>query len=249
MAILFHEPLFATIVEPGDQLFFYQLNTTTDLTVHLDAGLQTPAGQPVTANAAGQFPALYLDPTGNPPTVVLRDRNGVEKWTLEEFPITDTSALELQVAQLSADLEEATGDILNIPGQIEALQNSIAALAQRVTEVEGIEIPDDISNMVPAAMGSIIGSANAQANENSVNISNVESTGEGVYVIAFAQPMNTTNYIVSLGGGLLESETLPLEVQWTNKTLNSITVETWFTTGGSSRQRGHRNFDIVVYDP
>lgn len=247
MAVLFHEPLFATIVESGDRLYFYQLETTTDLTVYLDAGLGTPAGQPVVANANGQFPAIYIDSTGAPPRVVLEDRNGVEKWTLPEFPIEDLSAIGQEVDRLSADLEEVVGDILDFPGQIESLEQQIAGLVERIVELEAIELPPDLSDQIPKARASVIGTSNPQLNNNT-GFSDIQNTGPGTYVLAFNQAMPDTDYQVLFGFGPLQDPGTPLAIRWTNKLTNSVTVETWRTTGGSTNTLSNADFDILIYE-
>lgn len=44
----------------GDKLYFYQTGTTTALTIYSDIGLGTPQANPVIADSAGQWPAVYL---------------------------------------------------------------------------------------------------------------------------------------------------------------------------------------------
>ena len=47
----------------GARLQFYLTSTTTPTPAYPSAALSTPAANPVVANGAGQFPAVYLDPT------------------------------------------------------------------------------------------------------------------------------------------------------------------------------------------
>lgn len=44
----------------GDKLYFYQTATTTLLTIYSDIGLSTTQANPVIADSAGQWPAVYL---------------------------------------------------------------------------------------------------------------------------------------------------------------------------------------------
>lgn len=44
----------------GDKLYFYQTGTTTLLTIYSDIGLTTPQANPIIADSAGQWPAVYL---------------------------------------------------------------------------------------------------------------------------------------------------------------------------------------------
>lgn len=136
-AVLFHEPVFATIVESGDKLYFYEVLTTTDLTVYLDAALTTPATQPVVADSAGRFPPIYIDATGNPPKAVLTDTIGVAKWTCPEYPINDLSAISQDVAQLELDGDAVAGDLLIAASDIDQLQTTAADHEARIAAFEG----------------------------------------------------------------------------------------------------------------
>lgn len=150
-AIIFHEPVFATIVESGDKLFFYEVGTTTDLTVYLDAALSTPASQPLTADSLGRFPPIYLDGTANPPKVKLTDstglpdEEGVQKWTADEYPLEDTAALAQDVAQLQLDVEAVEGDLLTAESEIDQLQVDVADHETRLDDLEAEEL--DLGNI------------------------------------------------------------------------------------------------------
>jgi len=138
-AVLFHEPVFATIVESGDQLYFYEVGTTSDLPVYLNASLSTPAPQPLTADAQGRFPPVYMDSTGNPPKVVLEDANSVEKWTTDEYPFEDVSAVAGTVAQIQEDLEDAEGAILSLESTQSQQQSTLNDHEDRIEDLEAIE--------------------------------------------------------------------------------------------------------------
>lgn len=135
-AIIFHEPVFATIVESGDRLFFYEVGTSTDLEVYLDAALTTPAPQPLTADAAGRFPPIYLDSTGNEPKVVLNDSDDVEKWTADEYPFDDLTSVSGDVAQIQSDLEQVEGDVLALQASDTQQDADIADHETRITTLE-----------------------------------------------------------------------------------------------------------------
>lgn len=135
-AILFHEPVFATDVGSGFEMFFYEVGTTTDLTVYLDAALSTPAPQPIVADSAGRFPPIYMDGTQNPPKVVLFDPESVQEWTLDEYPLEDTASLAQDVAQLQLDVEAVEGDLLTAESEIDQLQIDEADHETRITQNE-----------------------------------------------------------------------------------------------------------------
>ena len=66
--VLLPAPVFVAVNGDGEPvsgalLQFYLTGTTTPTPVYADAGLTTPLSNPVVANSAGQFPAIYLDPT------------------------------------------------------------------------------------------------------------------------------------------------------------------------------------------
>jgi len=140
--VLFHEPVFATIVEPGDRLFFFELGTTNDLTVFLDAAGLTPAPQPLVADASGRFRPIYLDTQGNPPKVVLEDSDGAQKWTTDEYPLSDVSAVQAQVDQIQLDLDAVEGTVVNLESSDQQQDASIADHETRITDLENEPDPD-----------------------------------------------------------------------------------------------------------
>lgn len=56
-------PLSDGRVLPGAKAYFFESGTTTPQDVYSDSGLTTPHTNPVVADSAGVFPAIYLDPT------------------------------------------------------------------------------------------------------------------------------------------------------------------------------------------
>jgi hypothetical protein len=67
MATLFTSPFVPAfnasgVLAPGSTLTFYLTGTTTLANIYDDADLTTPLANPITADAGGQFPAIYLDP-------------------------------------------------------------------------------------------------------------------------------------------------------------------------------------------
>jgi microcystin-dependent protein len=68
MSFLFFYPRMRPLADngdpmPGAKLQFYQTGTTTPTPVYANATLTTPLSNPVIANAAGIFPAIYGDPS------------------------------------------------------------------------------------------------------------------------------------------------------------------------------------------
>lgn len=248
-AIIFHEPVFATIVESGDRLFFYEVSTTTDLTVYLDADLATPAPQPIVADSAGRFPPIYLDSTGNPPKVVLEDSDSVQKWATLEYPIEDTASLAADVAQLQIDVEAVEGDTLTNSEAITALQSDVSdndtELADHETRIEALEGASAPTGLT--AGGYFTGGASPVYQQSFGVTGTVNRTGTGTYVITFSTPRESNKYIVVATAGP-QTASSPLECLVKNKATNSFTIETWYLTGGDTRALQDRDVNFMVVD-
>lgn len=211
-AVLFHEPVFATIVESGDKLYFYEVGTTTDLTVYLDAALSTEAPQPVDADSFGRFPPIYLDTTANPPKVVLDDFEDVQKWTTDVYPLEDTASLAQDVAQLQIDVEAAEGVGLANQSDIVQLQTVVADHETRITALEGDDggipaIETFVGNF--ATSGAQTGSITIPVNDTSAivcNWGNITASGNGSATDNLETPFTEAyqgycSYGQTIGGG------------------------------------------------
>ena len=77
--------------------FFYDAGTTTLRTVYADSALTTPHASPLVANAAGIFPAVYVD--GAAVKVVAQDAAGATLYTLD--PCVKVAATGATAAQVS----------------------------------------------------------------------------------------------------------------------------------------------------
>ena len=97
---LFTPPRFAPVNRSGvpyagARLTFYQAGSATLATVYQTAALFSGAAHPnpVVANANGQFPAIYLNPTaGYSYKATLTDSNGTLLWSEDNIPAGPTSA-------------------------------------------------------------------------------------------------------------------------------------------------------------
>lgn len=137
-AVIFHEPVFSTQVASGDKLFFYEVGTTTDLTVYTDYALTTAASQPVVADADGRFSPIYFDATGNDPKVVLKDSTDVEKWTCDRYPVDDLTTLTASVATNTSDIAVLEGRMATAEADIDVLETESADYEARLTTLEGV---------------------------------------------------------------------------------------------------------------
>lgn len=68
---------------PGAQLYFYATGTSNPKTVYLNANLSTAATNPVLADSAGRFAALWLDTSAGAYTVKLLTSAGVLVWSVD----------------------------------------------------------------------------------------------------------------------------------------------------------------------
>lgn len=138
-AVIFHEPVFATIVESGDKLYFYEVGTTNTLTVYTDFALTTAAANPLVADSEGRFAPIYIDATGNDPKVLLTDSLDVQKWTVDRYPIEDLTTLAADLDQAELDILSNTGRIAVNESDIDTLQTDVAAaLAGNTTYTAGV---------------------------------------------------------------------------------------------------------------
>lgn len=86
-AYLFYAPQFRPLtpaggIMPNSYLTFLETGTTDLADVYADADLQTPLANPVVANAAGEFPAIYLDPATTY-RVWLHDEDDALVWDID----------------------------------------------------------------------------------------------------------------------------------------------------------------------
>lgn len=88
-AYLFTDPRARPLTASGEimsgaTLTFYQSGTTTPTNVYSDADLTTPLTNPVEADSAGRFPAIYLDPTVTY-RALLHDADGVLQYDVDPY--------------------------------------------------------------------------------------------------------------------------------------------------------------------
>lgn len=78
----------------GDKLYFYLTGTSTPQNTYTDADLATPHDNPVEADAAGDFPPIYLDPSLPAYRVDRKDINGVSYpgYPVDDYPSSQSQA-------------------------------------------------------------------------------------------------------------------------------------------------------------
>ncbi|MDP5211245.1 hypothetical protein [Microbulbifer sp. 2205BS26-8] len=248
-AVLFHEPVFSTKVEPGDKLYFYETYTTEPLTVYLNPGPGEAAPHPLIADAAGRFPAIYLSTTESAPKVVLTDADDVQKWTIEEYPLQDSDQFIDKVYELEYRVEDLDGELIFLRDDIDRLEQNDAehtdrldGVEERLDSLEGVSLPTG-----PVAAGYFTGGSSPTYKQKYGVTGSVNRTGTGTYVITFATPRSSANYIVVATAGPASSS-FPLECLVKTKRTSSFTIETWYLTGGATRAKADREVNFIVYD-
>ncbi len=247
-AILFHEPNWSTQIESGDKLYFYEVGTTTDLEVYTDFALTTPASQPVVADSNGRFAPIYIDSTGNDPKVVLTDSDDVEKYTVARYPIEDITTLAANLDAAEADIATLEGNDATQDADISTLQTESADYESRIAALEAASnlVIGDIAARLPCAYAFFVGQTNPTFAQ-SFGFSGVAKNATGQFDLTFSTARDDANYVVVATAGPASANS-PLECLVTNKTTGGFRVETWYTTGGSTRDYQDRDVNVVVFD-
>lgn len=125
--ILFYDPqakpLSATgQFQAGCYLYFYTTGTTNQTNVYADGGLTTPITQPVTADSAGRFVPIYLDPS-----VIYR----VQLYNVTGTKLEDTDPyvvlpIPTAIATLITDVATNTTNIATLTTDVGTLQSAVA---------------------------------------------------------------------------------------------------------------------------
>ena len=124
-SVLYSNPVMGTQIQVGDKLYFYQAGTSSLLTVYTDEALTAPAPSPIAANADGRFVALFFASADGDAKVVLQSTFGVEKWTVDNYPVNDLSGIEAQANQNASDINALTVRTGIAESDIDALELAI----------------------------------------------------------------------------------------------------------------------------
>jgi hypothetical protein len=196
----------------GAQLQFYLTGTTTPTPVYTDDTLDTPLSNPVVANSAGLFPAIFLDPTNT---------YRAQLWppgALTGTPIADRDPITVgvdQATQAQVNAGVATGVYVD-PATLAGWTGVAAALGYTPVNKAG----DTATNLVlanPAPVARSAGYLGAPPNEQDTNYTFVitdaggmvrgNSAGAFTYTIppnsSVAFPVVTAIVIRNVGAGTL----------------------------------------------
>jgi hypothetical protein len=91
---------------PGAKLSFFVSGSSTPQPVYQDINLTTPLSQPVEADAAGRFPAIYLDPALPDYRILLTDSADVVQpgYPIDDIPAQQNTAQKIRLKHTAPEL-------------------------------------------------------------------------------------------------------------------------------------------------
>lgn len=111
MPALFSFPLVVALsatnqLLPGAKLYFRQSGTSTPQNVYQDIALTVPHANPVVANAAGAFAAIYLDPSLPSYRVILTDSADVTQsgYPIDDYPSNQNAGQTFRLKSTAPEL-------------------------------------------------------------------------------------------------------------------------------------------------
>jgi hypothetical protein len=148
---------------PGAKLYFRQSGSSTPQNVYQDIALTVPHANPVVADGAGAFPAIYLDPSLPSYRVILTDSAGVTQpgYPIDDYPSNQNAgqtfrlkatAPELifeetdaaagnQKWRLRVNAQQLTIDLLN---DAESVATTIATFTRSGTTISAVNFAADV---------------------------------------------------------------------------------------------------------
>lgn len=128
------------LIIPGGKVSFYDAGTTTPRAVYSDSGLTTPISQPVTADAAGRLPLIFMS-TGSF-KIAVTDADNVSIYTADNLDSgIPAGSGALAVANGGTAATTAAGARTNLGAasqtEVDALSSSVAAIESQITGVGG----------------------------------------------------------------------------------------------------------------
>lgn len=96
----------AGLILPGSKLYFYETGTSTPQAVYQDVTLATPHSQPVVANGAGRFAAIFLDPALPNYRILLTDSADVTQpgYPIDNVPSSQNTAQQFRLKHTAPEL-------------------------------------------------------------------------------------------------------------------------------------------------
>lgn len=126
---------------PGSKLSFFATGTSTPQAVYTDVALSVAHSQPVVANGAGRFAAIYLDPSLPNYRILLTDSADVTQpgYPIDEVPSNQnvTQTFRLKHTAPSLTFEETDASANNKIWRLKA--NNEQLLLTLLNDAEGVE--------------------------------------------------------------------------------------------------------------
>ena len=208
-------------------LTVYRAGTTTLATVYSDSALAIPQANPVTANAAGQFPPIYLSPDYDV-RCILKNAAGT---TLSDDDNIPTDYIDLTATQVGTALYPATA----------------AETAASVTPAQYQYAPGDIRRY-----GAVTGLENVDVTTAALQLAlNANSAGR-VYIPAGQWFINATVTVMGrtmvAGDGIVSElvfrPTSSGDVLFTGSGLDNITFRDFLVNGNAGTATAKTAFDF-----
>ena len=154
----------------GAKLYFYEAGTTSALDVYSDAALSTAISQPVVADSAGRFEAIFMD--ADEYKVILKTSADVDVWTVDNYtPPASGSTNLINGIATAASARTAIG-----AGSATDVSSNSSSLSTIESQIAGIP---------GAALGNMAG-------EDDVGVDNL-ATGFGLVCLQRAYYTNSAS--------------------------------------------------------
>lgn len=198
--------------DPGDKLYFFQTGTTTPQNTYSDAGLTTPHDNPVEADAGGEFPVIYLNPSLPDYRVRLTDSSDVQVWQKDNIAATaaESTSYRIKSALPTLIIEEtdastdegkwkikSSGGVLTMSllDDAEATETPFLTVTRTGDTVDSVEIAGDSSGESGSFTATLTGFSGTVT-----GTVNYQRTGDIVMLCApsaISGTSNTTSLVLS----------------------------------------------------
>jgi hypothetical protein len=160
MAMLFTAPLpqvnSSGVPYSGAKLYFYQTGTTTGITTYQDSAAGTPHAQPVVADSAGEFAAIYVNTATF--KVVLKDSADVTIKTIDPVNLTADEMIDISGdikddELFIVDQADGTKKTRIDSGAVTAGQTRVLTMADRDMDLRNLHKGSDVASAGTMALG------------------------------------------------------------------------------------------------
>lgn len=136
--VLVYPPLIGEQYEDGDKLYVYQAGTTTPVTAYQEYALSTAHTSPIVADSTGRFAAIYLSSDVGNVKIVVTDSNDVQRYSQDNVPVTDLTAISDDVDTLDTQYTSLNGRLTTAESEIDTLQTESTDYESRIATLEGV---------------------------------------------------------------------------------------------------------------